>query len=483
MPNPTTKTRFSARALGMTRPLVLGLALSALAMPPALMAHDGKPHGGKDDPYEELANDGLQIKRSVNTGKGMPSILGPFPDTVGLEFLGQLTNEELGASRLVFTGASFLSDIWGWTSAVTDDEYAIVGTSSGISFVRITDPTDPQFLGRIPTTNTGTLRNFWWDIKTYNNHAYWTTEVNDAGVGIFDLTQLEDLPAAPSDATLAATAVYSGNGYIRAHNISINEATGFAYLTGVSKDASVDPNFIDDGMVILDLFNPLAPVEVGQVYGRDTHDAQIVDYIGPDPDHQNKEIAVVFNGIDLTVGIYDVTTKGIFDLTQSPSMIISETGYAGASFTHQGWLTEDHQYLLVGDEEDELFGISDPRNPDLPDTARTYVWDVRDLDNPVVIGTFDSPAASIDHNLFVKGDNVYQAHYTAGVRVLDATSIASGVLEEIAHMDTEPRLPNQNMNHNINIFVGPWGVFPFFDSGTIIASDGLNGLILMRLLP
>ena len=85
--------------------------------------------------------------------------------------------------------------------------------------------------------------------------------------------------------------------------------------------------------------------------------------------------------------------------------------------------------------------------------------------------------------MFVKGDNVYQAHYTAGVRVLDATNIASGVLEEIAHMDTEPRLPNQNMNHNINIFVGPWGVFPFFDSDTIIASDGLNGLILMRLSP
>ena len=150
MPNPTAKPRFSARALGMARPLVLGLALSALAMPPALMARDGEPHGGKDDPYEELANDGLEIKRSKNTGKGMPSILGPFPDTVGLEFLGQLTNEELGASRLVFTGASFLSDIWGWTSRDTGDEYAIVGTSSGVSFVRITDPTNPEFLGRKP---------------------------------------------------------------------------------------------------------------------------------------------------------------------------------------------------------------------------------------------------------------------------------------------------------------------------------------------
>ena len=135
----------------------------------------------------------------------------------------------------------------------------------------------------------------------------------------------------------------------------------------------------------------------------------------------------------------------------------------------------------MGDEEDELFGISDPRNPDLPDTARTFVWDVRDLDNPFVIGMFDSDAAAIDHNLFVKGNRLYQANYTSGVRVLELSDVANGNLSEVAHMDTEPRLPNNHMNMNVNIFEGPWGVFPFFDSDTIIASDGFNGLILMRL--
>ena len=424
------------------------------------------------DPWDAIKND-LTNKRAKNTGKGMPSIRGPFPDTVGLDYLGQLTNDELGASKLVFTGASFLSDIWGWTSP-GGDEYAIVGTSSGVAIVRVTDPMNPEFLGLVPTTDTNTLRNFWWDIKTYNNHAYWTTEVNNAGVAIFELTQLDGMPQAPPDTTLLATARYTGNGYIRAHNISINEDSGFAYLTGVTKDASVDPGFTDDGTIILDLSNPLAPIEVGQILGVDSHDAQAVNYIGPDPNYQGKEIAVLFNGLDLEVGIYDVTDKGNI-------IEVSLSSYPGASFTHQGWLTENHEYLLVGDEEDELFGISDPQNPDLPNTARTYILDVRDLDNPGFNGSFDSPAASIDHNLFVKGDRVYQAHYTAGIRVLDAGDIASGILFEVAHMDTEPRLPNNHMNHNINIFIGPWGVFPFFDSGTIAASDGINGLILMRL--
>ena len=95
----------------------------------------------------------------------------------------------------------------------------------------------------------------------------------------------------------------------------------------------------------------------------------MVIYHGPDADYFGQEIAVIFNGLDEEVGIYDVTDKVNI-------VTISETGYDGAGFTHQGWLTEDHAFLLMGDEEDELFGISDPRNPDLPDTARTFVWDV-----------------------------------------------------------------------------------------------------------
>jgi len=459
--------RHQITVTGMLRVMLLTVVAAGLVTP-AL--------ADRDDRFDELAKD-LKLKRSKNTGKGMPSIRGPFPDTAGLEFLGQLTNAELGASRLVFTGASFLSDIWGWTSPDTGDEYAIVGTSSGIAFVRVTHPAAPEFLGLVPTTDPNTLRNFWWDIKTFNNHAYWTTEVNGAGVAIFDLTQLDGLDAAPSDTLLEEDARYRGGGYIRAHNISINETSGFAYLTGVSKDPAVDPGFTDDGVVILDLNgDPLAPVEVGQILGIDSHDAQIVNYAGPDPDYAGREIAFVFNGGDLKVGIYDVTDK-------DQIVEISTPTYPGASFTHQGWLTEDHRYLIVGDEEDELFGISDPRNPDLPDTARTYFFDMWDLNNPTFIGHFDSPAASIDHNLFVKGDLVYQANYTAGVRVLDISDLGIDVnmVSELAHMDTEPRLPNRNMNHNINIFIGPWGVFPFFDSGTIAASDGINGLILMKL--
>ncbi len=462
-------------AVSRRRVVVVAVTILLAGLLSIPLAAAGGPQPPPDDPADLGHQEGeLEVKRLRNTGKGMPSVRGPFPDTVGLEFLGQVTNAELGATRLIYTGASFLSDIWGWTSPDTGDEYALVGTTSGMAFVRITDPTTPEYLGIVPTTNPNTLFNFWWDVKTYNNHAYWTTEVRDAGIAIFDLTRLDSLAEVPAGTVLVENARYSGDGYRAAHNISINEASGRAYLTGVTKDLAADPGFTQEGMVILDLTDPLAPVEVGQVLNIDSHDAQAVTYSGPDTDYAGREIAIVFNGGDRQVGIYDVTNPGAV-------VEVSTTTYPGASFTHQGWMTEDHQYLLVGDEGDELDGLSDPQNPDLPDTARTYIFDITDLDAPALIGTFDSPAASIDHNLFVKGDTVYQAHYTAGVRVLDAGDVANGVLTEIAHMDTEPRIPNNHMNQNINIFVGPWGVFPFFDSGSIIASDGLNGLIIMRL--
>jgi choice-of-anchor B domain-containing protein len=197
----------------------LSLLLVA-GIPASVLAHD-HDRGKADD---SIKGDLIQ-KRFHGTGKGLPSVLGPFPDTVNMEFLGQVTNDELGVARLIFSGASFLSDIWGWTSPDTNDEYAIVGTSSGVAFVRITDPASPEYLGIIPTTDPTTQRNFWWDIKTFNNHAYYTTEVNDAGIAIFELTKLDLMGAVPPGTELAADARYSENGYIRGHNVSINEDT------------------------------------------------------------------------------------------------------------------------------------------------------------------------------------------------------------------------------------------------------------------
>ena len=110
----------------------------------------------------------------------------------------------------------------------------------------------------------------------------------------------------------------------------------------------------------------------------------------------------------------------------------------------------------------------------LPAGTRTLVWDVRDLDQPVLVGHHDSSLASTDHNLYVRGEYVFQANYSSGLRVLRIVDPATASLEEVAYFDTYPP-------HDLaGTGVGAWGVYPFFDEDFVVVSDILLGLFVLR---
>src|SRR5687768_12566987 len=121
------------RLLVIVAVLVLTLMVGVMGVGAHQRGHGNHPHEGA------TAED---AKGLTAAQQGMPSIRGPFDDTSNMEFLGQVTTEELGVNRLANTGAAWLSDLWGWTSPA-GQEYAIVGTSAGPTFVRITDPRKP----------------------------------------------------------------------------------------------------------------------------------------------------------------------------------------------------------------------------------------------------------------------------------------------------------------------------------------------------
>jgi hypothetical protein len=64
-----------------------------------------------------------------------------------------------------------LSDVWGYNDPETGKEIAIVGRVDGTSFVDITDPSRPVYLGDLPKT-AGSVGSFWREIKTYKHYAY-----------------------------------------------------------------------------------------------------------------------------------------------------------------------------------------------------------------------------------------------------------------------------------------------------------------------
>jgi choice-of-anchor B domain-containing protein len=332
------------------------------------------------------------------------------------------------------------TDGWGWTDSATQNEYVLMGRSSGTAFVDASTPSAPVYLGNLPTH---TSNSDWRDIKVYADHAFIVSEANGHGLQIFDLTQLATVASPP--AVFSATAHFASFG--SAHNIVINEDTAFAYIVGADTCSG--------GIYALDISDPVNPVYAGCFDGDGyTHDAQCVVYAGPDADYTGREICFAFN--EDTITIVDVTDKG--NMVQ-----ISRLGYSGSSYAHQGWLALNQRYLLVGDEGDERgFGHN----------TRTYVLDAEDLDAPIFVGSHTGALAAVDHNLYTKGDFVYQANYTGGLRILRMTNLASADLCEVASFDVYP-------DSDMATFDGAWTAYPYFNSG-MVAVMSIEGLALLR---
>jgi len=333
------------------------------------------------------------------------------------------------------------NDIWGWTDPLDGKEYAIMGRTSGTSFVDVTDPLNPIYLGNLPPHGANSS---WRDVKVYANHAYIVSEAAGHGMQIFDLTQLRSVVAPP--VTFVETAHYDDFG--SSHNLVINEDTGYAYSVGTGT-CSAGPHFID-------LADPAAPVYAGcHIENLYTHDAQCVIYDGADPDYIGREICL--NSNENSINIIDVNDK-------SAPFLISQLAYSGSGYVHQGWMTEDHLYYMQGDELDEQnFGHN----------TRTRIVDLTDLDNPTLIANFDAATTSIDHNLYTHDGYVYMANYRSGLRILDVDDIANGNLTEVGYFDIYPSSDSASFN-------GAWSVYPYFESGNVIVSGIEQGLFILR---
>jgi hypothetical protein len=105
--------------------------------------------------------------------------------------------------------------------------------------------------------------------------------------------------------------------------------------------------------------------------------------------------------------------------------------------------------------------------------TRTIIFDLADLDNPVVDFEYFGPTPAIDHNGYVKGDTFFLSNYTAGLRMIDVSGIANQNMVEIGFFDTYPTDDSVG-------FSGSWSNYPYFASGNIVISDMNGGFFLVR---
>lgn len=351
-------------------------------------------------------------------------------------------------SHMQFTAAQGggVADVWGWVDPETEKEYAVLAGSGGVRFVDVTDPENPVYLGRMVTKPDGAL--IWQEIEILNDHAYVVCDLTPCGLQIFDLTRLRGVEAAlpvwRPDVVLPIGPF---------HSIASNPDTNHVFLNGngavVGSPAGTP--------LIFDVSQPLAPVPVGAMADDGyTHDSLCPTYKGPDKRFKGNEICFNFN--EDTITVYDVTANPV-----QPEQLARVT-YDNADYVHSGALTKDHSYLISTDEGDEIAHL-------IPSTM--YIWDVRKLDKPKLIGTFVAKSLSIDHNVYSEQDALYHANYNNGFRILDLANASKAKLKEVAWFDTMPMVDSADYD-------GAWAAYPYLPSGNILVGDMNGGLFVLR---
>lgn len=450
--------------------------LYILVIPSLLLIQNGcKKESSSDNQIYKLA-----IQEKYPCVDGLADAKYPCKN-IGL--FAHLTAEELGATQV--------NDIWGWTDPSSGIEYALVGVYDGLTFVDISDPNNPVVVGKLEEAewaqkltpdqikeltpscmfgigNSEANKNTamgatWRDVKVFDNHAFVVSDGQIHGMQVFDLTRLRQYNGA--FLTFSEDAFYDKLG--NAHNIAINESSGFAYAVGVTSGELCGTRD-GTGLHMIDINDPKNPKFAGCYIDPETefpnlinvgvgyiHDTQCVNYEGADQAYFGKELC--FSSAEGTIVITDVTNK-------SNPATISYATHPDFRYSHQGWLTEDQRYFLMNDELDESnFG----RN------TKTFIWDVQDLDTPTFVGYYTHDTPTIDHNLYVRYNYVFESNYTSGLRVLTTGDLSKAELNPFGYFDTQP------LDDAVR-YRGTWSNYPYFESGVVVVSDIYDGLFILK---
>ena len=401
------------------------VALAALALASTAMAHEGDPK--LLDRKAPNVGPGYRMTRPRDM-VGLPSDSLPAAAGFGSQQVTLLSWLPLNQ----LDGAPAGNDCWGYVSP-SGREYAIMATFDSTVFIEITDPVNPNVIAVRPGPSST-----WRDTKIYQDHAYSVSE-GGGGIQVFSLANIDS-------GTVTLVNTINDVGTSATHNVAINEESGFLYRLGGD----------DFGLRIYDLSNPSTPNFVGLWDVRYIHDAQIVSYdSGP---LAGREIAYCCSGFN---GGFTNTGLDILDVTNKNNIqILDNVFYPNPAYSHQGWLSEDRTLFYLGDELDENGTL----------TTRTHVIDVSDPNNAFSDGFFTNGNQAIGHNLYTVGDLIYEANYTSGLRIFDA-SVDPTNPTEVGFFDTVPGSDQDSFN-------GLWSVYPYFPSGVVIGSDIESGLFV-----
>ena len=326
------------------------------------------------------------------------------------------------------------NDIWGYTDSASGTEYALVGTTAGVSIVDISMATAPMKKQFVQGPYS-----IWRDLKTWGHYAYVThdspyawNQIPEHGLLIIDMDSVDN--PLPTYKNINYAVEYPAGVWDTlktAHNLYIDE-NGYCYLFGA--------NIGNGGALILDLnSDPWNPTVVGIYDDYYFHDGMVRgDTLWGSAVYTGKFVVV--------------------DVTQKDSAMTLATHGTPNSFTHNTWISDDNNTLFCTDEVGGAF---------------LSAYDVSDLNNITELDRIQSSLDSgvIPHNAHVRGQWVVTSYYTSGVQIVDAKY--PELLVEVGYFDTSP-------NFSGGGFYGNWGAYPYFESDLIICSDIEEGLWVLE---
>lgn len=328
---------------------------------------------------------------------------------LNMQYLGRINYQQLHSANL--------NDVWGYVDE-TGKEYALVGTTDGVSVVDVTDPVNPIEVFWAPGMNS-----IWRDIDVWGDYAYVTTEAQE-GLMIIDLSPL---PAS----TALNVSHYSGplgSEWYSAHTIFIHN--GYAFVNGANRG--------NGGVIILDVAtDPLNPIEVGWYDPWYSHDCWVKD--------DKMFVAHIVDGFFSVADVSDLANPTFLASRATPS-----------AFTHNVWGNDDASVVFTTDEVSGAFVAS---------------YDVSNLSNINELDRARSNPGSfvIPHNVYFIDDYVVVSNYRDGVVVYDVIDPSN--MLQVADYDTHPLTGDG--------FQGCWSAYPYLPSGNILAADMQMGLYVL----
>lgn len=277
-------------------------------------------------------------------------------------------------------------------------EWALVGTSAGLSIVDLKNPSQPVERFTVPG-----LQNNWREVRTWAGYAYVVSEATPSGVTIVNLNYLPDS---------IQWKVWRGDGFFEdkvLENHAVQAVDGHLYLFGGGS--------ITNGAVIASLSDPWNPHILSKYAANYVHDGHI-------------------RGDTLWTSEIYQGQFGVVDISDKTNPVLLVTQPTPGAFNHNSELSANGKTLFTTDEV-----VSGPLG----------AFDVSNLDDIRLLDTYlptRKPTGEVHNVRVMPGDFLVCPSYRGQLTIVDGSQpdnlieIAWDSLGNSLVWDADPYLPS-----------------------------------------